>query len=170
MKIRPSVKLNPKAGQTVKFTFDFPRGFILLIDSREQDALFLQHPPKDLVMKRTTLQVGDYSIDGFESQIAIERKTIPDLLGCLGNDRDRFKRELEKLKTYEWKAISVEGTEDELLQFHDFSLMHPNSVRQSLVSINIRHGIQFYFNPKRSGIERWILDHLIKFWRVKREG
>ena len=121
-------------------------------------------------MVRDTLPVGDYSIRGWENQVAVERKTISDLLGCLGNDRERFKRELEKLKVYEWKAISVEGTEDELFQFHDFSLMDPNSVRQSVVSINIRYGVQFYFNSKRLSIERWILDHLIKFFRVKREG
>jgi len=141
-----------------------------VIDSREQLPLFINHPPKGLVMVRDTLPVGDYSIRGWENQITIERKSIPDLLNCLGNNRERFKRELEKLKTYEFKAITVEGTEDELLQFHDFSLMNPNSVRQSIVSINIRYGVQFYFNSKRSSIERWILDHLIKFWRVKREG
>jgi len=170
MKIRPKVKFNPKAGQPVKFSFDFPSNFILIIDTREVAPLFLEHPPKGLVMVRDTLPVGDYSIRGWENQVAVERKTISDLLGCLGNDRERFKRELEKLKVYEWKAISVEGTEDELFQFHDFSLMDPNSVRQSVVSINIRYGVQFYFNSKRLSIERWILDHLIKFFRVKREG
>ncbi len=170
MKIRPRIKFNPKAGQIVKFTHEFPKGFILVIDSREQLPLFTGSLPKGLVIVRDTLNVGDYSIRGFESQIAVERKTIGDLLGCLGNDRERFKRELEKLKAYEWKAICLEGTEDELLQYHDFSLMNPNSVRQSIVSINIRYGIQFYFSQKRSSIERWILDHLIKFFRVKGEG
>lgn len=170
MKIRPLTKRNPKAGQSIKFTFDFPKGFILVIDSREQLPLFTQSLPKGLVVVRDTLDVGDYSIRGFERQIAIERKTISDLLGCLTHDRDRFKRELEKLIVYEWKAICLEGTEDELLQFNDFSLIHPNSTRQSIVSINIRYKIQFYFNSKRSNIERWILDHLIKFYRIKREG
>ena len=170
MRIKPIFKSNPRAGQSFKFLFKFPEDFILVIDSREQAPLFLDHPPKGLVMVRDTLEVGDYSIRGFEGKIAVERKTIPDLLNCLGNDRERFKRELEKLQGYEWRAIVVEGIESDLFQFHDFSLMHPESVRQSLVSINIRYGVQFYFNFKREGLERWILDHLIKFWKVKREG
>jgi DNA excision repair protein ERCC-4 len=170
MKIRPLTRHNPKAGQTVKFKYDFPDGFLIVIDTREQAPLFTQSLPKGLVVVRDTLDAGDYSIRGFERQIAVERKTIGDLLGCLGNDRDRFKRELEKLKSYEWRAICVEGTEDELFQFHDFSLMNPNSVRGSVVSINIRYGIQFYFSSKRSNIERWVLDHLLKFFRVKREN
>jgi DNA excision repair protein ERCC-4 len=170
-KIHPRTRLNPKVGQTVKFTFDFPPGFILVIDTRENTPLFISGSLlKGLNVVRDTLSAGDYSIRGFESKIAVERKTISDLLGCLGNERERFKIELEKLRAYEWKAIAVEGTEDELLQYHDFSLMDPNSVRQSVVSINIRFGIQFYFNQKRSGIERWILDHFLKFYRVKRDG
>ncbi len=169
MRIKPAFKSNPRAGQPFKFLFKVPDGFTLIIDTRENDPLF-QRPPKGLPIIRTTLETGDYSILGFEGKIAVERKTIPDLLSCLGNDRERFKRELEKLQGYEWKAIVVEGAESELYQFHDFSLMHPESVRQSLVSINIRYGVQFYFNQKREGLERWILDHLIKFWRVKRES
>uniref|UniRef100_A0A6M3LR84 Putative nuclease n=1 Tax=viral metagenome TaxID=1070528 RepID=A0A6M3LR84_9ZZZZ len=171
MKIIPRTKLNPKAGQNFKFTFDIPMGFTLVIDTREQAPLFATGSlPKGLLVVRDTLSVGDYSVRGFESQIAVERKTIYDLLTCLGNERERFKRELEKLKDYEWRSIVLEGTEEELLQFHDFSLMHPESVRQSVVSINIRYGIQFYFSPKRSSIERWVLDHFIKFYRIKREG
>jgi len=160
MKIHPRTKINPKVGQIVKFTFDFPKGFILIIDSREQLPLFTGSLPKGLLVIRDTLPIGDYSVRGFESQITIERKTIPDLLGCLGNDRERFKRELE---------ISVEGTEDELLQFHDFSLMHPEAVRQSIVSIRLRYNTHWYFGS-REKIERYILDHLIKFFRIKREG
>jgi ERCC4-type nuclease len=173
MKIKPLVKSNPKAGTPVKFGFTFPEGFILVLDTREatEDPLFLPRPYKGLTIVRDTLSTGDYSIRGFESQIAVERKKLYDLLNCLGKDRDRFKREMQRLQEYEWKAVAVETSEDELLyQHHDFSLMDPNSVRQSIVSIEIRFGVPFYFNPSREKLERWILDHLIKFYRIKREG
>ena len=168
MKIHPHTKLNPKAGRPVKFTYEFPKGMVLVVDTREQDALF-QKPPKGLVMVRDTLEVGDYSLRGFEGKVTLERKTISDLLGCLGNDRERFKRELEKMRGFEFKAILVEGEEDNLHQHHDFSLMHPEAIRQSVVSIEIRHGVHFYFG-KREKLERICLDRLIKFFRVKREG
>jgi ERCC4-type nuclease len=170
MKIRPAIKHNPMAGKQFKPKFEFPEGFILVVDTREQDPLFSgKSLLKGLVVVRDTLPAGDYSVRGFETKIAIERKTIPDLLGCLGNDRDRFKRELERLRGYEWAAICLEGTLSELLQYHDFSQMHPESIRKSLVSINIRHKIQFFYDPSRPNMERWVVDHLLKFWLVKRE-
>ena len=171
MKITPRFQKNPKVGRPVKFGFKFPEGFIVIIDTREQLPLFIERPPKGLVMVRDYLEVGDYSARGFEKGgITIERKTVPDLLNCLGNDRDRFKRELEKMRGYEWGAIVVEGTEANLYQYHDFSLMEPESVRQSVASIEIRYHVPFYFGKTREEIERWILDRLIKFWKVKREG
>ena len=171
MKIHPRTKLNPKAGRPFTFKFDFPQGFILVIDSNESDdPLFLPHPPKKLILIMEGLETGDYSVKGFESEVTIERKKIPDLLKCLGGDRERFRKEIERMKVMEWKAIAIQGSESELYQYHDFSQMEPENVRQQIVSINIRHGIQFYFNPSREGLERWILDHLIKFFRVKREG
>ncbi len=172
MKITPAfTRLNPKAGKPVKFGFKFPEDFILVVDTREQESLFTNRPPKGLVMVRDYLEVGDYSARGFEKGgITIERKTVPDLLNCLGNDRERFKRELEKMRGYEWKAIVVESSENDLLQHHEISLMEPESIRQSIVSINIRYRVQFYYQPVREKMERWVLDHLIKFFLVKRVG
>jgi ERCC4-type nuclease len=173
MKIRPVTARNPKVGSPVKLPFVLPEGFILVIDTREsqEDPLFLPHPLKGLTIVRDTLETGDYSVRGFENQVAIERKKLYDLLKCLGQERDRFRKEMDRLKGFEWKAVVVESTEDSLLyQHHDFSLMDPNSVRASIVSINIRFGIQFYYQPEREKLERWILDHLIKFFNVKRLG
>ncbi len=171
MKIRPRIKFNPKAGRPFTFKYSFPEGFVLIIDSNEKDdPLFLHHPPKRLTFIIDHLETGDYSVKGFENQITIERKKIPDLLGCLGNDRERFKREIERMKSFEWRAIVVQGAESDLYQYHDFSQMEPESVRQQLVSINIRHNLQFYYNQNREQLERWVLDHLLKFFRVKREG
>ena len=66
MKIHPRIKFNPKAGQIVKFTFDFPKGFIIVIDTREQAPLFIGSLPRGLLIVRDTLDVGDYSVRGFE--------------------------------------------------------------------------------------------------------
>jgi len=171
MKIRPRVKFNPKAGRPFVFKWKFPDDFILVIDSNESDdPLFLPHPPKGLVTVMEKLETGDYSCRGFEDKITIERKKIGDLLTCLGQERERFKREIERMASFEWKAIVVEGFEADLLSYHEFSLMEPESVRQSIISIEIRHHIHFYFGKTREDIERWILDRLIKFFRVKREG
>ena len=46
------------------------------------------------------LRTGDYSLEGYQDQIAIERKSIDDLVVCLGKERDRF----------EYFAVVVEGS------------------------------------------------------------
>jgi DNA excision repair protein ERCC-4 len=75
-----------------------------IIDSREQ-------LPWDLSPMRTktgALETGDYSIDGLEHQLAIERKSLPDLLACCGRDRDRFARVVRRLVGLPHRLLVVE--------------------------------------------------------------
>ena len=72
------------AGKRFKLRAELrPAEVYAIIDSREQ-------MPFDLVPLRTragTLQAGDYSIQGLESLVAIERKSLPDLLSCIAGER-----------------------------------------------------------------------------------
>jgi len=153
----------------IKFEFVFPADFILVIDTREQDMLF-KHPRKGLVIVRDTLQYGDYSIRGFESQIAIERKNLSDLYGSIGKGRERFKAELEELAKYERKWLLIEATEDQVLSWQEFSTLHPNVARGFLVSLEIRYGIGVCYQPDRHKAERWILDRFIRYYNHKRNS
>lgn len=76
-----------------------------IVDTREQ-------LPLDLSPLRTmtgTLATGDYSIQGLEHVIAVERKSLSDLLGCVGQHRERFDREVQRLLSYPCRAIVVEA-------------------------------------------------------------
>ena len=67
----------------------------ILFDSREQLAYGFER--YDCEVMQAALPVGDYSLPGFEDRIAIERKSLDDLIACLmGTNRDRFERELAK--------------------------------------------------------------------------
>ena len=57
-----------------------------------------------------TLQQGDYSLVGHESQVAIERKSLADLFGTLGQGRERFERELARLAELDRAAIVIEAS------------------------------------------------------------
>jgi ERCC4-type nuclease len=170
-KLKPVFRVGnyEKAGQVPEIRFDFPPGFVLVIDTREQDALFSK-PPKGLFIVRDTLKFGDYSIKGFENVIAVERKSIPDLFASLGRERDRFKRELEGLKLYRWKWLVIEGQELQAIAFQRDSMLHPNVVRQSLASIELRYFISIHYEPNRKELERWLLDRFVKAYKLLREG
>jgi ERCC4-type nuclease len=83
-----------------------PTDVVAVVDTREQLPLDLK--PLQVVMG--TLATGDYSIKGLESIIAIERKSLSDLLACIGRERERFDREVQRLLAYHTRAIVVEST------------------------------------------------------------
>lgn len=83
-----------------------PEDIVVLRDTREQRPLDL----KPLRTQRATLATGDYSVLGLQHCVAIERKSLSDLLGCIGNDRERFEREIQRLLGYETRALIVEST------------------------------------------------------------
>ena len=63
-----------------------------------------------------TLATGDYSVLGLENIVAVERKSLADLLGCIGQHRERFDREVQRLLAYPTRAIVVEATWPDLEQ------------------------------------------------------
>jgi DNA excision repair protein ERCC-4 len=74
-----------------------------IVDTREQVPLDLA----PLRMQWGTLATGDYTVAGLERYIAIERKSLTDLLACVGRERERFERETMRLLAYPTRAIVV---------------------------------------------------------------
>jgi ERCC4-type nuclease len=164
-----NIKYNGRVGTQPKFEYSFPDGFVLITDTREQMGLF-KKPPKGLLIVRDTLTVGDYSVKGFENEIVIERKSIPDLYNSLFSDWERELKKLCKISEYKRKWLVVEGSEDETLCWQAFSQVHPNSLRARLCAIDIRLGIPIHFATTRNNAERFILDRLIRWYRDKRNN
>lgn len=83
-----------------------PEAVVAVIDTRERQPLDLS----PLQTVTATLSTGDYSVRGLESIVAVERKSLPDLLGCIGQHRERFDREVQRLLAYPVRAIVVEAS------------------------------------------------------------
>ncbi len=79
-------------------------------DTREQRPLCLE----PLRVEVATLATGDYSVRGLENIVAIERKSLSDLLACIGQERERFDREVIRLLAYPVRALVIESTWAEL--------------------------------------------------------
>lgn len=85
-----------------------------------------------------TLSTGDYSVAGLEHDVAIERKSISDLIGSLTSGRDRFKREVDRLRAYPFARLLIIGNAQDLLRGTRFANADPKAMTHSLYSIEAR--------------------------------
>jgi len=133
----------------------------IIQDTREQTPLqFLNLPV--IVAGLTT---GDYSVAGLEDDFCIERKTLPDLYGGLSYGRNRFKRELHRMKVYAFCRLLIIGSEREIEQGASRHRgVNPKSILHSLHAIEAR-GIPVVFTP--SPVTAAILVERWAFWRVR---
>src|SRR5260370_30850848 len=77
---------------------------VIVVDTREQEPLSFHR----LKAVCGTLISGDYSVAGLEELFAVERKTVSDLVGCcMGENRERFERELHRLRGFRFKRLLV---------------------------------------------------------------
>jgi ERCC4-type nuclease len=121
-------------------------GPVIIIDTREQAPLAFSLPTE-----RGMLVSGDYSIKGLERFIAIERKSPNDLVGCLkGEQRERFERELSRLRGLDYGALVVECDLAALAAGRYRSKMKPQGVVQSLMAFSVRYRLPVFFCPDRA--------------------
>lgn len=106
-----------------------PDHVVAIIDTREQMPLNLA----PLKMIRCGLATGDYSVLGLEMVVALERKSLPDLVACVGKERERFEREVQRLLAYPVRALIVEGTWTDIEAGNWRSKVSPNAVLGSLL-------------------------------------
>lgn len=92
----------PAPGKTPQEQDLFVSPFVIVQDTREQAPW----PFADIVIERRlwvvrrvvgTLATGDYSIEGCESRVCVERKSAEDLVGSVTAGNARFRREHERM-------------------------------------------------------------------------
>lgn len=125
-----------------------PTPYTIVIDTREQLPLAFATPirwahekhPMAVATVRACLPSGDYSLLGYETQVAVERKSIFDLFSTLGQGRRRFICELERLAAYRFAAVVVEAEWSTILQSPPpHSRLNPKTVFMSVVAWQMRY-------------------------------
>jgi DNA excision repair protein ERCC-4 len=123
----------------------------IIIDTREQLPLEFTNLPS----QTGTLQSGDYSIAGLDHDFSIERKSIPDLCQSVTRGRERFERELHRLRGFRFARILIIGSPHDV-QSHS---QNPKAVFSSLGAFEARYGIPVVWEPSTTQaarmIERW---------------
>ncbi len=126
----------------------------IITDSREQAPFTFQHEQyAQLHTETASLDTGDYSLAGLTDRVAVERKSLPDLVACLGRERERFEREMQRAAALDAFAVVVESSWAELASGEYRSQLNPHSACQSVLAFTARYRIPFLFAGSRAGAE-----------------
>ena len=125
----------------------------VIVDTREQRPFTFEHELYDVQIHPGTLSVGDYSLRGLEDKVAVERKSLPDLVGCLGRERERFERELQRGAALDAFAVVIEAGWTDLAGGNFRSQLNPHAACQSVLAFMARYRLPFLFAGSRPAAE-----------------
>ena len=112
---------------------------------------------------RRRLSVGDYTLLGMEKEIAVERKTLPDLVNSIIQERGNFISRCEKLSSFKKKCFVIEGTLSLLKTPYEESHAHPNAVLGSIIAAQERWDIPVHFLDNFLLAEEFVASMLSKY-------
>lgn len=153
------------AGHTVKV----PKP-VVVVDTREQKGFaytFKRFPKWFAGVERAKLRVGDYSVKGMEARLAIERKSLADLVNSVIGDRTRFLAQCKCLAALERKAIVVEAGLAQAKSPYPESQAHPNAVVGTLLALQERWGIQVIWCDNAELAEETVAHILSKHYTLQ---
>jgi len=126
----------------------------ILMDTREQTPFTFQHPKyAGTVVEVGTLDTGDYSLPGLTDKVAVERKSLPDLVACLSHERERFTKELQRAAALDAFCVVVEASWADLASGQYRSQLNAHSACQSVLAFEARYRIPFHFAGSRAAAE-----------------
>ena len=139
----------------------------IIVDSREKHPWSFENS----VTKK--LEFGDYSIEGYEKNIAIERKTLDDFVGSVIQNWERFKEEIKGLSkinnsSSSFARIVIEGSIDDILLKKYTSSALPQAVLGRAISIEIDYGVPIIWAGSRQ-LARFYVDIIFEMF-YKRIG
>lgn len=125
----------------------------------------------DIQTQKTWLTSGDYSITGMEHLIAIERKSKEDLYSTLGQHRERFERELQRLAEMPRAHVVIEAEWLSIVkQPPTRSRLHPQTIVGSVLAWTNRYpSIHWWPMPSRRAAEITVFKILERFWLDMRD-
>ena len=150
---------------------------VVLIDTREKLPFDFERFPNWIAEeKRHKLKAGDYSVEGMEKILALERKTLSDLITTLMQDRPRFFRLCEQLAKYRWRALLVEASYEDIKSPYDenYTLAHPNAVSGTLDALEAKFGIPVIYASQYKALAEekaasWLSKHFT-YWYLEKNG
>ena len=126
----------------------------ILVDTREQCPFAFNHEKYfGTIVEPGALDTGDYSLSGLSDRVAVERKSLADLVACLSRERERFERELQRATGLDAFVVVIEAAWADLAGGQYRSEMNPHSACQSVAAFMARYRVPFVFAGSRAGAE-----------------
>lgn len=163
-------------GRAVVREWKIPKPTVL-IDTREQAPYRLVRDHGNWIgaEKRAALKTGDYSVEGMQTLLALERKSMIDAIQSAMARRAAFLRSCERLAAFRWKAILVEATYEEMKTAYDaqgddlVSDAHPNAVCGTYDAIEAKFGIPVLYASRVRALSAekaasWLSKHFTYWW------
>ena len=133
----------------------------IIVDTREQSpyAFADLHAdasagggPLTITVERGTLPTGDYSLASLRGLTVVERKSLADLYGTIGQGRARFERELARMQILPLPAAVVVEAEwtDILYRPPTHSQLSPKTIFRSILAWQQRYShVHWWVVPGR---------------------
>lgn len=136
----------------------------VVVDTREQRPYRFTDYPVSTTDR--ALETGDYSLEGYETRFAVERKSKGDFLKSVTHDRGRFEAELERASTFDVPMAIVVEAPWSVFENNEYERdVSPNSIIGTRESWAIRYNIEWYFEADRSAAQRKTLE-LLSEWQT----
>lgn len=139
----------------------------VIIDTREQAPLKFSCA---VHVQVATLETGDYSVAGFTDRVAIERKSLADLVQCVGPDRERFLDCCRRMRNYELRAVVVEASLADVLAHVYRSQTRPQSVIGTTIAILADYGVPTLWAGDAANAANIVERLLTRIWRKRMEA
>lgn len=92
--------------------------FTVIKDTREQDGYYFKQHNTCAGMVERKLDTGDYSIEGLEDKLCIERKgCVEELAVNLGQKKYAFLEEIDRMAPFPHKFLILEFSLEDLIKF-----------------------------------------------------
>ena len=147
----------------------------IVVDTREQQPYGFENitikgkEVRTYEIIRKALKSGDYSLEGLEQLISIERKSKEDAYNSLGCGRARLREEMQRLLSCRFSAIVIECSLKSFLSPPPYSQLNPKSAINTLNSWAIQYRVHVHFCGSRKSAMAMTLSYLRHFWRLYNE-
>lgn len=142
---------------------------VFLRDTREQrplDRWFSDAVSVEVV----TLPTGDYSLAGFTDRVCVERKSLADLVACVGPERERFMDCARRMKPYDFRLLVVEASVADVFAGAYRSRTNPQSAIGTTLALMADYGVATLWAGDAPTAANMIERMFLRLWRKSQEA